>query len=276
LSTEPLISPARQDVSSVVELTDGDVRDLQDLASRAALDLEDAPAEDIMAWADSAFPSSFVVTCSMTDTVIAHLVSRVVPHVPVLFLDTGYHFPETIDTLDRVKEAYGIRVLVAEPALSVEKQDATFGPRLHDRDPDLCCTMRKVIPLAAALGPYAAWGTGLRRADSPVRGSTPVVEWDTERARVKVNPIARWSDGDVAAYTESYGAIESPLLSDGYASIGCAPCTRRVRPGEDPRAGRWANSQKIECGIHDLAGRTKVEVSQISLPSLKEHRSVST
>jgi len=176
LSTEPLVNRTIEGPPSVVDLTDRDERALKDMASKAARTLEGSSAEEILTWADAAFPSSLVVTCSMTDTVIAHLVSRVAPEVPVLFLETGYHFPETIEVLEEVKETYGIRVIVAEPALSVKEQDAEFGPQLHDRDPNLCCAMRKVAPLDAALAPFAAWGTGLRRSDSLVRGSTPVVE----------------------------------------------------------------------------------------------------
>jgi phosphoadenosine phosphosulfate reductase len=167
-----------------------------------------------------------------------------------VFLDTGYHFAETIGTRDAVAAAYPVRLLNVTPRQSVAEQDAQYGPRLHDRNPDLCCALRKVEPLERALEPFAAWMTGLRRADSPTRAGTPVVEWDAKRSMVKVNPLAAWTDEDLAAYTEQHGVLVNPLLQLGYPSIGCAPCTRAVAPGEDPRAGRWAGFGKTECGLH--------------------------
>jgi phosphoadenosine phosphosulfate reductase len=179
-----------------------------------------------------------------------HLVSRIRPDVPVVFLDTGYHFAETIGTRDAVQAAYPIRLLNITPVQTVAEQDAQYGPRLHDRDPDLCCALRKVEPLARALEPFAAWITGLRRVDSPTRAGVPIVEWDAKRAMVKVNPLAAWTDADIAGYVDQHGVLVNPLLQLGYPSIGCAPCTRAVAPGEDPRAGRWSGLGKTECGLH--------------------------
>lgn len=130
------------------------------------------------------------------------------------------------------------------------EQDAEYGPELHRRDPDLCCSLRKTQPLEEGLAPYRAWVTGLRRFDSPERATTPVVGWDEARGKVKISPIARWTREDVDTYIAEHGVLVNPLLSDGYGSVGCAPCTRRLLPGEDARAGRWSGSAKTECGIH--------------------------
>ncbi|MGI5340697.1 phosphoadenylyl-sulfate reductase [Streptomyces sp. CA-181903] len=223
---------------------------LERLALRAGRELEDAPAEEILRWAVDTFGDRFCVTSSMEDAVVAHLASRVRPGVDVVFLDTGYHFPETIGTRDAVAAVMDVNVVTLTPPQSVAEQDAAYGPALHDRDPDLCCALRKVRPLREGLAGYDAWATGLRRDESPTRAATPVVGWDARRGKVKVAPIARWTRDDVDAYVAEHGVLTNPLLMDGYASIGCAPCTRRVREGEDARAGRWAGRAKTECGLH--------------------------
>ncbi|WKE68968.1 phosphoadenylyl-sulfate reductase [Streptomyces sp. WP-1] len=228
-------------------LTDDESRDL---AERAGRELEDAPAPEILRWAVDTFGEGFCVTSSMEDAVVAHLASRVRPGVDVVFLDTGYHFPETIGTRDAVAAVMDVSVRTLTPRQTVAEQDAEYGPRLHDRDPDLCCALRKVRPLQEGLANYRAWATGLRRDESPTRADTPVVGWDEKRRKVKVSPIARWSQDDVDAYVAEHGVLTNPLLADGYASIGCAPCTRRVLEGEDARAGRWAGRAKTECGLH--------------------------
>ncbi|MFE7318462.1 phosphoadenylyl-sulfate reductase [Streptomyces sp. NPDC057555] len=224
--------------------------DLAQLTEQAGRDLEDAPAPEILRWAAETFGSRFCVTSSMEDAVVAHLASRVFPGVDVVFLDTGYHFPETLGTRDAVAEVLDVNVLTLTPLQTVAEQDAAYGPRLHDRDPDLCCALRKVKPLEAGLAGYDAWATGLRRDESPTRAGTPVVGWDARRRKVKISPIARWTQADVDAYVAEHGVLTNPLLTDGYASVGCAPCTRRVLAGEDARAGRWAGTNKTECGLH--------------------------
>ncbi|WAC99342.1 phosphoadenylyl-sulfate reductase [Streptomyces sp. NA13] len=237
IRTEPAAADAGED-------------ELRTLAERAGAELEEAPALEIVRWAADTFGERFCVTSSMEDAVVAHLASRVRPGVDVVFLDTGYHFPETIGTRDAVEAVLDVNVLTLTPRQSVAEQDAEYGPKLHDRDPDLCCALRKVKPLEEGLAGYAAWGTGLRRDESPTRANTPVVGWDARRRKVKVSPIARWTQDDVDAYVARYGVLTNPLLSDGYASVGCAPCTRRVAAGEDARAGRWAGTGKTECGLH--------------------------
>ncbi|RKN03317.1 phosphoadenylyl-sulfate reductase [Streptomyces radicis] len=223
---------------------------LRALAERAGRELEGAPALDILRWAADAFGQRLCVTSSMEDAVVAHLASRALPGVDVLFLDTGYHFPETIGTRDAVAAVMDVDVITLTPAATVAEQDAAHGPRLFERDPDRCCALRKVQVLERGLASYDAWATGLRRDESPTRANTPVVGWDSRREKVKIAPIATWGQADVEAYVAEHGVLTNPLLQDGYASIGCAPCTRRVAAGEDPRAGRWAGLGKTECGLH--------------------------
>ncbi|MFE6103831.1 phosphoadenylyl-sulfate reductase [Streptomyces laurentii] len=229
--------------------TDRDA-ELRALAEQAGRELEDASALEIVQWAADTFGARFCVTSSMEDAVVAHLASRARPGVDVVFLDTGYHFPETIGTRDAVAAVMDVNVVTLTPRQSVAEQDAAYGPKLHDRNPDLCCALRKVRPLTEGLAGYDAWATGLRRDESPTRAGTPVVGWDEKRRKVKIAPIARWTQDDVDAYVAEHGVLTNPLLTDGYASVGCAPCTRRVAAGQHARAGRWAGLAKTECGLH--------------------------
>ncbi|MDH6132486.1 phosphoadenosine phosphosulfate reductase [Kitasatospora sp. MAA4] len=226
--------------------------DLEALAIAAGRDLEEASAQEIMRWAAETFGSKLCVTSSMEDAVVAHLASTALPGIDVVFLDTGYHFPETIGTRDAVAASMPLNVITLTPRQSVAEQDAEYGANLHDRDPDLCCSLRKVEPLQRGLGAYDAWATGLRRDESPSRANTPVVAWDNRRRKVKIAPIARWTQDDVTAYVHAHGVLLNPLLWEGYTSVGCAPlsCTRKPGADEEGRAGRWAGSGKTECGIH--------------------------
>ncbi|MDE9367643.1 phosphoadenylyl-sulfate reductase [Luteipulveratus sp. YIM 133132] len=223
--------------------------DLRTLAERGAAELEGASAQDVLRWADRHL-DRFAVAASMQDTVLVHLASQVVPGIDVLFLDTGYHFPQTLQTRDEVARQYDVTVRDLTARQTVAEQDASYGARLHDRDPDLCCTLRKTHPLDEAVDTYDGWATGLRRAESATRALTPVVTFDERRERIKLAPLAAWSDEQVAAYVDEHDVIMNPLLSQGYPSIGCEPCTRRVLAGEDARAGRWSGTGKTECGIH--------------------------
>ncbi|MBM7520134.1 phosphoadenylyl-sulfate reductase [Nocardioides nitrophenolicus] len=224
--------------------------ELRELVSHWGAELELAPAEVIIEWAAATFGERFCITSSMGDAVLAHLAEKVVPGVDVVFLDTGYHFIETIGTRDAVAATMNVNLISITPVQSVAEQDAEYGPELYKRDPDLCCALRKVKPLADSLAGYDAWATGLRRAETHNRVIAPVIGWDAKKQKVKVSPIARWSDEQVERYIAENGVLVNPLVYDGYPSIGCAPCTRRVAPGEDPRSGRWAGTNKTECGIH--------------------------
>ena len=208
-------------------------------------------ATTVLAWAGDTFGDRFAITSSMADGLLAHVASEAIPGVHVIFLDTGYHFAETLGTRDWITGVLPITLVNVTPELTVAEQDARYGARLHDRDPDLCCSLRKVQPLAEVLAGYAAWGSGIRRDESPTRADTRLVDWDARRGMVKVNPLAAWTQDDVDAYIAENGVPVNPLHELGYGSIGCAPCTRPVAPGEDRRAGRWAGRGKTECGIHN-------------------------
>jgi phosphoadenosine phosphosulfate reductase len=224
--------------------------ELREIVSHVGAELELAPAEHIIEWAAATFGERFCITSSMGDAVLAHLASKVVPGIDVVFLDTGYHFAETLGTADAVKHTLPVNLITITPKQTVAEQDAEYGPELFKRDPDLCCALRKVAPLATSLDGYDAWATGLRRAETHNRVIAPVVGWDAKKGKVKVSPIARWTDEQVEAYINENGVLVNPLVYDDYPSIGCWPCTSRVKPGDDPRSGRWAGQNKTECGIH--------------------------
>ena len=225
-------------------------QELREIVSHWGAELELAPAEVIIEWAAATFGERFCVTSSMGDAVLSHLASKVVPGIDVVFLDTGYHFAETVGTADAVKHTLPVNLITITPVQSVAEQDAEYGKDLYKRDPDLCCKLRKVMPLQESLSGYDAWATGLRRAETHNRVIAPVIGWDAKKQKVKVSPLARWTDEQVERYIADNGVLVNPLVYDGYPSIGCWPCTRRVAPGEDPRSGRWAGTNKTECGIH--------------------------
>lgn len=224
--------------------------DLQQVAERGAVELADAPAAEILRWTAETFGDRFVVASNMQDAVLVHLAVQARAGVDVLFLETGYHFAETLGTRDAVAAVYGVNVVEAKAELSVAQQDEAHGKDLFAREPDRCCAMRKVAPLKASLAGYDAWVTGVRRVEAPTRAGTPVVTWDAAFGLVKVNPIAAWTDDDMAAYIDEHSILVNPLVDAGYPSIGCAPCTVKPLPGADPRSGRWAGRAKTECGLH--------------------------
>lgn len=223
---------------------------LRELAARGAAELADAGAEELLAWTDRHFGSNYVVAANMQDAVLVDLAAKVRPGVDVLFLDTGYHFPETLGTRDAVESVYDITVVNVTPEHSVADQDRLLGKDLFARDPGQCCRLRKVIPLRSALSNYAAWVTGIRRVESPTRADAPLIGYDEAFKLVKINPLATWTDDDMQAYIEDNGVLVNPLVEEGYPSIGCAPCTARPVEGADPRSGRWQGRAKTECGLH--------------------------
>lgn len=242
-----MIGPLSSDPADVAAALETDP---EGFAARANEVLDGADPLTVLAWAGRAFGRDLAVTAAMGDTVLAHLAGRAVPGVHLLFIDTGYHFAETIGTADAVAATYPVRMLTIRPKQSREEHEATRGV-LHRTAPDACCALRKVAPLDDALRGYRAWATGLRRDDSPTRADTPTVRWDPKRGLLKLAPIAAWTDDDVEAYfVEHPDVILNPLLQEGYRSVGCAPCTRAVADGEDARAGRWTGLAKTECGIH--------------------------
>jgi phosphoadenosine phosphosulfate reductase len=225
-------------------------RDLKAVAEAAGRELADATAAEALDWTARTFGDSWIVASNMQDAVLVDLAVKAKPDVDVLFLETGYHFAETIGTRDAVATVYpDVRIVNAAAEQSVADQEAEFG-LLNKTAPDRCCHLRKVVPLRRTLARYDAWVTGVRRVDAPTRANTPIVQWDERNGLVKVNPIAAWSDDEFRRYIDEHGVLENPLVSDGYLSIGCAPCTSKPLPGQDPRSGRWAGQTKTECGLH--------------------------
>ncbi len=233
-----------------MDASTADASSLEAVAAQAAKDLAGACPDEVIGWAARTFGNRLCITSSMTDAVIIDLASRQVPGIDVLFLDTGYHFAETVGTRDAVGAVYQVNVINVTPQATVAEQDAELGPRLYARNPDLCCYLRKVVPLEHALEPYDAWITGVRREETSTRTTTAVVQWDARRQMVKVNPIVDWTAEQVQGHIAEHGVLVNPLVYDGYPSIGCSTCTARVEVGADPRSGRWAGTAKTECGIH--------------------------
>nr|WP_237249121.1 phosphoadenylyl-sulfate reductase [Spelaeicoccus albus] len=208
-------------------------------------------AVDAIRWVAERFDTRDVaVACSMANGVLPHIVSAQLPGVDVLFLDTGYHFAETRWTRDDVARRLDVRVVDLQPEHSVAEQDAEYGPRLYERNPSLCCALRKVAPLNRALAGYRLWLTGVRREESPTRANAPLISFDDAHGLIKVNPLAAWTLDDLTGYAARHDVPVNPLVAEGYLSIGCAPCTLPVAAGADPRSGRWAGRTKTECGIH--------------------------
>lgn len=224
--------------------------ELRALVDAAASDLAEASASEALDWAVETFGDGLIVASNMQDAVLIDLAARAKPGVHVLFLDTGYHFAETIGTRDAIEQTYDVTLVNARPEQSVHEQDASEGPELYARDPNRCCFLRKVLPLRSTLSRYEAWVTGVRRVEAPTRANTPIVTWDDRNNLVKVNPLAAWSDDDIQTYISEHGVLVNPLVPAGYPSIGCQPCTTKPAPGADPRSGRWAGTAKTECGLH--------------------------
>ncbi|HEV7908892.1 MAG TPA: phosphoadenylyl-sulfate reductase [Pseudonocardiaceae bacterium] len=226
------------------------VEELKVIAEAASAELAEATAEEALAWTARTFGDSWIVASNMQDAVLIDLAVKIKPDIDVLFLETGYHFAETVGTRDAVGLVYpGVHIVNAAAEQSVADQEAEFG-LLNRTDPTKCCFLRKVVPLQRTLANYDAWVTGVRRVDAPTRANTPIVQWDERNGLVKINPIAPWSDDEFNGYIAEHGILENPLVAAGYPSIGCAPCTAKPLPGADPRSGRWAGLAKTECGLH--------------------------
>ena len=219
---------------SLPRLTDAELAETSERFERA-------PASAVIRWAVDTFHPFLCLTTSMNDTVLVHLATQVEPSIEVVFIDTGYHFPETLETMERARRAYGLnlRVMTTLP----------HDQELWKVDPENCCSAVKVGQLDRALQGKLAWMSGLRRDEAATRAAAPIVGRDL-RGLVKVNPLATWTHDDVQRYIADHDLIVNPLLTQGYGSIGCWPCTSPVEDGADPRSGRWAGRDKTECGLH--------------------------
>jgi len=224
------------DQSQATELTDADLAELN-------REFERMPASRIIQWAVDTFSPHLCMTASMTDAVLIDLAERVDTAIEVVFIDTGYHFPETLSTVEEVRRHYGLNLRM----MTVARQEEA----LWQADPENCCSAVKVGQLDRALAGKLAWMSGLRRVEAANRETTPVVARDL-RGLVKINPIVTWSDEDVAGYITDHDVPVNPLTERGYPSIGCMPCTTPVGDGEDVRSGRWRDREKSECGLHAM------------------------
>ena len=233
---------------------------------------EEAIPADIVRWAleESGLDRMAIASAFQAEGVcLIHMATRIKPDIPILFLETGFHFAETLAFKERLTESLSLNVIDLVGDYTVEAQEREFGPRLYERDPKVCCELNKVIPFDRALRHHDAWMTSMRRDSAWTRKNTPIVsltELDSGHRLVRINPIANWTRRDAWSYLKEHDLPRNPLYDLGYASIGCAPCTRIVFPGEDERAGRWSGTGKIECGIQapeaEVGGSVQLELDE--------------
>jgi phosphoadenosine phosphosulfate reductase len=221
------------------------------LIRQKAEEFENASPETVIEWAVNTFPNiTFACSFGAEDVVLVDMLQKISPKTDIFYLDTDFHFKETYETRDRMAARYGMEFVQVKPKFTPEEQAAEHGEELWKSDPNACCNIRKVEPLTRILGEYEAWITGIRRDQAPTRANAKKVEYDTKFGLVKFNPLAAWTSEDVWNYIHANDIIYNPLHDQNFPSIGCEQCTRPVMPGEDPRAGRWSGSEKIECGLH--------------------------
>jgi len=239
-------------VDVIQTMTEIDLAEIQ----RVSNAFESKSPQDVLRWGIEKFRGGITLACSFgaEDVALVDMIARIDRKVPVFYLDTDYLFPETFEVRDRLVAKYGIRPVPVKPLLTLDEQAAQHGPDLYARQPDQCCKIRKVEPLRRHLGGFQSWITGIRRDQAPTRAKAGLVEWDKVFNLVKLNPLARFTSDDVWAYIRANDVPYNVLHDRNYPSIGCWPCTREVKPGEDPRAGRWANFAKKECGLHVESG----------------------
>jgi phosphoadenosine phosphosulfate reductase len=214
-------------------------------------DVEAMTAEESLLWAYERFGDRLCLTCSWQkqSSVLVHMVSELGIDIPVIELDTGLFFAETYATREKLVERYGLELIRPE-VITIAEQHKQEGPNLWERNPDRCCHVRKVEPLERVLKGFDAWISGIRREQSLTRKDAQRMEWSDRYEVLKVQPLVDWDAKRVDAYIHVNEIPYNPLHDAGYPSIGCIPCTRPVSRDEDERAGRWADSDKIECGIH--------------------------
>jgi phosphoadenosine phosphosulfate reductase len=228
--------------------TDSELKALSD-------SFESKPPWDVLAYALERYGPRIVLACSFgaEDVALVDMIHRIDPKTPLFYLDTEFLFPETHDVRDRIIEKYGLapaQLIQVKSALTPDQQAAQYGEGLWKRDPDRCCHLRKIEPLARLLQQYSAWITGIRRDQAPTRAHAGIVEWDAKFELVKFNPLARWKTEDVWTYIRLHEVPYNVLHDRHYPSIGCTHCTAPVQPGDDPRSGRWQQFGKTECGLH--------------------------
>ena len=212
-----------------------------------------ARPEELVAWAGETYRDRLGLSCSFggaSGMVLVDLAVKAAPTTTVFYVDTAFLFPETYATVEAVRAKYGIEPLALRTSISPERQAEQFGPALWERDPDQCCDIRKVQPMRHVSDRFSAYFTGVRRDQASTRSETPLLQWDAKFGMLKINPLVSWSEKDVWSYIMAHDLPYNPLHDRNYPSIGCTYCTKPVNPGDDPRSGRWAGNDKIECGLH--------------------------
>jgi len=209
-------------------------------------------ATDLLAWAAATFGQGLSIGTSFgaSGIVLMDLALQVQPDVDIFYIDTGFFFPETVTLIERLQQRYQRSFRAMQTRLSIADQDKRYGPQLYQSDPNLCCHLRKVEPLRQALTDSTAWGTALRHDQSSTRSAVPMVQWNERYNVVKLAPLVRWAESDIWQYIHEHELPYNELHDRNYPSIGCWPCTRAVKPGDDLRAGRWQGLNKTECGLH--------------------------
>ncbi len=235
-------------------MTDNQIRNINQL-------LKSYTIKERLAWAWDQFPNQLVMTSSFqTQSVsLLHMVAEAIPQLPVLFLDTGFHFPETLAFRDALKEKYQLNIINLRTELGHQQFKNTYG-NLYLSDPDLCCHINKTNPLQKKLDEYSAWITGVRADQTKERGEMQFFSIE-ENGRAKICPMLDWTSKDLWTFHNKQDLLEHPLFTSGYMSVGCAPCTRPVNAGEDERSGRWADNCKTECGIHTNPNKNEIDKS---------------
>lgn len=216
------------------------------------IDFEGYTASDILSWVTDEYGDRVTFACSFgaEDVVLLDMLSHIKPDIDIFYLDTDLHFKETYETIERLKKHYGRNFTQVKASLTLEEQANNYGPELWKKDPDLCCNLRKVVPLSQHLRNFDAWITGIRREQSPTRARAKKVELDQKFGLVKVNPLADWTHKEVWNYIYQHNVPTNPLHDQNFPSIGCAVCTQPVIAGQDLRSGRWGGFEKTECGLH--------------------------
>jgi phosphoadenosine phosphosulfate reductase len=224
------------------------IEELKEISDR----FETERPEEVLKWGLDEFHPDITLACSFgaEDVVLVDMIAKLTPEPRIFYLDTDFLFKETQDVIERVIERYGVRPVAYKSQITPEEQVAQYGENLYWREPNQCCQLRKVEPLARALVEVRAWITGIRRDQAPTRANAGIVELDHKFGLVKLNPLARWTSDDVWSYIREHEVPYNVLHDRGYPSIGCWPCTQVVKLGEDPRSGRWRGFEKTECGLH--------------------------
>lgn len=226
--------------------------DLPEISAR----LEGKSPQAVLAWAAETYGDKLAMATAFQaqGCALIAMLSEISKDIYLFSIDTGYLFPETLELRERLMEKYGVYIHLVQAKETVREMEVRFEGPIYDREPDLCCHMRKVVPLADAVTGYNAWISSIRRDQSAARANAPIVGWDRKFHLAKVNPLANWTKKDVWGYILKSDVPYNPLHDQGYPSIGCWPCTRAVGAGEDERAGRWAGLAKVECGLHVVNG----------------------